>query len=105
MTTAIRKCMHIKRAKQCVNTRIITCAEVPYSSKKMLSLSLTVKVRRVQHRSDLTVSSGTPFIILSFDLIIRKNVMVLQFQIFPNRILQKLWPIVILTFPAAGAVS
>ena len=35
MTTAIRKCMHIKRAKQCVNTWIITCAEVPYSSKKM----------------------------------------------------------------------
>jgi hypothetical protein len=39
MTTAIRKCMHIKRAKQCVNTRIITCAEVPYSSKKLFFFS------------------------------------------------------------------
>ena len=39
MTTATRKCMHVKRAKQCVNTRIITCAEVPYSSKKMKIVS------------------------------------------------------------------
>ncbi len=44
MTTAIWNCMHINRAKRSVNTWIITCAEVPYSSKKMNNISKLVRV-------------------------------------------------------------